>query len=91
LVIIPGDSLMGKFHTSPAWKRLRILKLARDPLCQLCLMRQVTTPASEVHHTLSVEDYPEEALNMMYLQSLCSECHDQISGREGDRGSNLHR
>ena len=73
---------MGKFHNTSTWRRLRALKLAQTPCCEIHLMKGVTRAASEVHHLLKVDDFPEEALNMMYLQSVCSECHDQITGRE---------
>jgi hypothetical protein len=33
-----------------------------------------------VHHLLKVDDYPDEATNLFYLQSVCSECHDQLAG-----------
>ena len=77
---------MGKFHNTSRWRRLRALKLSQDPLCQICLMKGVTRAAEQVHHLLKIDDFPEEGLNMMYLQSLCSECHDAITGREGGRG-----
>lgn len=78
----PGGIKMGKFHNTSTWRRLRTRKLAQDPLCQIHLMKNVVRAASEVHHLLKVDDSPEEALNMMYLQSVCAECHDQITGRE---------
>jgi hypothetical protein len=48
-------------------------------------MSGVTVAASEVHHLLNVDDFPEEAMNELYLQSLCAECHDQIGRDSGYR------
>lgn len=77
---------MSKFHNTTQWRKLRTLKLAKDPLCQLCLMKGIERAASEVHHLLNVIDYLEDATDSMYLQSLCAECHDQITGRERPYG-----
>lgn len=71
---------MAAFHHSRKWRKIRELKLRKDPLCELCLMRGITRAATDVHHILRVEDHPEEAMNLLYLQSLCSECHGQIGG-----------
>lgn len=78
---------MGKLHNTTSYRKIRAWKLTQFPLCELCLMSGRVTPATEVHHILTVEDYPEETENLMYLQSLCAECHDQVraKGVEGGR------
>ena len=81
---------MGKFHNTSRWRKLRALKLAQTPCCEICAMSGGrVSAAKEVHHLLPVDDFPEEATNMMYLQSLCSECHDQMGGNEWKKG--VHR
>jgi 5-methylcytosine-specific restriction protein A len=72
---------MGAFHTTAVWRKLRLMKLARDPICELHAMKGVTVAAQEIHHLLPIEDYPDEGTNIMYLQSLCRECHNQIKGK----------
>ena len=45
------------------------------PLCEDCLARNLTTPATECHHILKIKDAPKERLNPSNVMSLCSECH----------------
>ena len=77
---------MSDFHHTTRWRKLRAFKLLQSPLCEIHLMKNETVRASEVHHLLNVDDFPEEAMNMMYLQSLCGECHGQISGNDWKKG-----
>lgn len=74
----------GFYHTS-AWRRIRKLALQRDHyLCQACLKENRFTKATEVHHIKPLEDFPEFALELSNLQSLCWDCHEQTKshGRE---------
>ena len=67
-----------------SYRKIRAYKLHTHPLCELCQMTGRVTPAVEVHHILAVEDYPEEVENLMYLQSVCAECHDQLRAKAGE-------
>ena len=80
LIQLGGIKKMGKFHNTTRWRKLRKRKLAKAPLCELCLMVGRVMAASEVHHLLKVDDFPDEVMNIFYLQSLCSTCHDEIVG-----------
>jgi 5-methylcytosine-specific restriction endonuclease McrA len=62
----------GFYHT-PAWRRLRVAALRRDRYqCRHCLRRTAT----EVHHVKPLEDYPDSALDLGNLVSLCHSCHE---------------
>ena len=80
---------MSNFHHTTRWRKLRELKLSLDPCCQIHMMRGETCAASEVHHLLNVDDFPEEAMNMMYLQSVCAHCHDQMGGNDWKKGQGI--
>lgn len=71
------------FYHWPAWRRIRQLALQRDRfLCQNCLHKKgVIKTATEVHHLQPVEDFPELALELDNLQSLCWQCHEETKHR----------
>ncbi len=66
------------FYQSPRWRRLRQMKLDRNPLCEVCQLKGFTTRAVMVHHTVPSRQGMEDALVMMYLVSLCHACHNQL-------------
>jgi 5-methylcytosine-specific restriction protein A len=71
-----------RFYVTKAWKLKRLERLARDNyLCQRCKKRNLLTPATMVHHIKPLEDYPELALEIDNLISLCNNCHEQITNR----------
>lgn len=74
------------FYKTTAWRRIRVQALERDHyLCQKCLERHRLTRATEVHHILPLEDYPESALVLSNLMSLCWDCHEQTKHRKPAR------
>ena len=40
-----------KLINSTRWKKLRMQKLKANPVCEECAKRDVSTLATEVHHT----------------------------------------
>ena len=58
-----------------------------DPLCEMCLSRGVTRPATDVHHIQSFMDAMDMetrkvlAYDPTNLMSLCDECHSAIHKR----------
>ena len=50
------------------------------PLCERCLVAHRTTPTSEVHHIVSVEEAPKRRLDVSNLLAVCHECHEDIHG-----------
>lgn len=70
------ESADRKFLHSAAWRRIRLSKLGRDPLCERCLIVGRERAATLVHHR------DENQLNVREenLQSLCNNCHEEIHG-----------
>lgn len=74
-----------KVYNSVRWRRLREIKLATDPLCEVCLeQRGRTVAAEDVHHRVSFMSTtdPDMRRHLAYdysnLQSLCKQCHQKI-------------
>lgn len=73
-----------KLITSQKWVKLRAEKVANNPLCERCLLDDITTPAEEVHHIHPVESAPDRHTMLLLcfdynnLQSLCSKCHKAV-------------
>lgn len=73
-----------KLITSPRWVKLRAEKVANNPLCENCLLSDITTPTEEVHHIRPVESAPDQHTMLLLcfdynnLQSLCSKCHKTV-------------
>ena len=65
------------FYRSERWKRLRAWKLARDPLCEVCLKEGRTTPAAMVHHVTPVKA-GGDPMAIDNLMSLCVSCHNRL-------------
>ncbi len=77
-----------KIYSTARWKRLRILKLQKDPLCERC--KPAVSEASDVHHKKEIRD-GGDPWNMDNLESLCHACHSRHSAESGIRwgGSKL--
>lgn len=59
------------------WRRLRLMKLNHDPLCELktnCPVDQ-PEPATEVDHRIPISERPDLRLAWDNLQSACHACH----------------
>lgn len=70
-----------KFYQSTAWRKLRKVKLEKDPLCEECLKKDIHTPAKVADHIVPI-NRGGAALNITNLQSLCDRCHNVKSARE---------
>ena len=57
------------------WQRLRAVKLAQDPICEMRRLCQ-GDGATEVHHQRSIADAPHLRLSYANLMSVCGPCHD---------------
>lgn len=73
-----------KVYNSERWKRLRLWKLANNPLCESCNKEGKTIPAEDIHHIvsfMSTNDYNRRtflAYDYDNLMSLCKHCHQRI-------------
>lgn len=53
-----------------------------NPLCEVCLLIGIITPAIDIHHIDSFMNYEglkrlDKAFNYDNLQSICKECHQK--------------
>ena len=78
----PALALAKKLRSSQRWRKLRALKLARDPLCEACLRLGVRRKTTQVHHIEPIVRRPELAFVMSNLLSLCGSCHMKIEADE---------
>lgn len=73
-------------YTTKAWRQLRALKLASNPLCEYC-PPGVVTPATQVDHRLAIKK-GGDPWAWANLASTCAPCHTDKTNREdgGNRG-----
>lgn len=64
-----------RYH-SPAWNKIRKMKLNKDPLCEECMEAGRYTKATLVHHRLPLSEGGGN--NPENLESLCAACHNRI-------------
>lgn len=71
-------------YNTARWRRMREAKMISDPLCEMCLRKGITRPATDVHHiqsfmrTKDMEARKALAFDPTNLMSLCDECHNAI-------------
>lgn len=75
-----------KFYQSTAWRKLRKVKLEKDPLCEECLKHNIHTPAKVIDHKVPINQ-GGAALDIANLQSLCDRCHNRKSAKESRKKS----
>ncbi|MFC4652646.1 HNH endonuclease [Lactococcus nasutitermitis] len=78
------------FYCSSAWRCVRKQALVRDNYeCQWCKAEgRVTTALRatlEVDHIKELEDYPEFALQLSNLRTLCHDCHNKRHHRSKEK------
>jgi 5-methylcytosine-specific restriction enzyme A len=83
----PVTAEADRLRSSGRWKRLRLVKLARDPLCEECLRHDVTAFAVDVDHETPVVELlaqgrRADVFDLAGLNSLCRSCHNQKTARE---------
>lgn len=74
------------FYSSTAWKKLRAMKRARDPLCEDCRDAGVGTPVAEVDHVVPITVDRSLALVIENLRSLCTPHHVAKTRRQQGAG-----
>jgi 5-methylcytosine-specific restriction endonuclease McrA len=71
-----------RLRNTPHWRKLRKLKLVRNPLCEECQRHGAIVPATQVHHVVQLATRPDLAYDTDNLAALCSMCHALESARE---------
>jgi 5-methylcytosine-specific restriction protein A len=74
-----------RIRSSARWRKVRALKLARDPLCEDCKARGVLKTATQVHHLEGLAQRPDLAFVFENLRSICSTCHAKREAQERRR------
>lgn len=69
------------FYQSTAWRKLRAVKLAREPMCEECARQGRVTPAQMVDHIIPINK-GGAPLDVDNLQSLCNACHARKSAKD---------
>jgi len=64
------------FIHSVEWRKIRLMKLAKDPLCEICLQSGREIPAVLVHH-VDGNEFNNDSDGSNH-ESLCNNCHEEI-------------
>lgn len=67
-----------QFYSTARWQRIRGMKLAACPICEICNARFAT----QVHHLENARTNPGRRYDMTNLQSVCVWCHARETQRE---------
>ena len=71
------DKDIAPFYKSKEWKRLRLMKLAANPLCEPCEKAGRVTIATIVHHIEEIRDGGDRLPTLEELESVCLSCHSR--------------
>ncbi|WP_082407286.1 HNH endonuclease signature motif containing protein [Mesorhizobium sp. 1M-11] len=71
-------------YNTTAWRDLRQAKLSSQPLCEVCLRREVVEVANTVDHIVRINDGGEPFPPLAGLMSLCPACHQHKTNAERD-------
>lgn len=69
-------------YNTKAWRKLRLAKLAADPLCYACSLRGLHKPARAVDHIHAIAKGGEPFPPLNRLMSLCFPCHNSKTRTE---------
>ncbi len=79
-------------YNTSAWKRLRLAKLAHDPLCYACTLRGLTVEAVAVDHMHAIAKGGDPFPDFDRLMSLCERCHNEkTAAMDGPNARNGRR
>jgi len=76
-----------KLYNSARWKAVREKQMKIQPLCEVCLNKEINTVATQVDHIKAIT-WGGSELDLENLQSLCYSCHGKKSKREQQAISN---
>jgi 5-methylcytosine-specific restriction protein A len=95
-----------RLYDTAAWRRLRLWKLRKDPLCRLCKEQGILTPATVVNHRTPHKGDVQLFFDTDNLESVCKTHHDSaiqseertgitrgcdVDGNPLDRASHWHK
>ena len=77
------------FYNSRKWRKFSKNYRQRNPLCVFCNQEGLYVPAKVTDHIKTFEEQPKgfdlDNLKEIYVQALCSSCHNKKSGREAHK------
>ncbi|WP_394659560.1 HNH endonuclease signature motif containing protein [uncultured Novosphingobium sp.] len=74
-------------YNTTAWRKLRALKLAGEPLCEGCDRLGLLVTASHVDHRKPISDGGDPFPALDALASLCRPCHSAKTARGVEAGA----
>ena len=86
-----------RIYNSKEWKLVRLAKIERNPLCEVCESKGKIVPAQAVHHIIPIEtatDYDhmrDLAFRYSNLMSVCYICHSDIHKAMNSRTREGHQ
>lgn len=96
MIDVSTKQARAKFYASTEWKAIRQACLERDHYeCQWCREQgRLTTQYDsvlEIDHIKELEKYPDLALDIDNLRTLCKDCHNKRHDRMNYRGNRKKR
>jgi len=67
-----------KIYNNRRWRKIRALKFANDPLCEVCILEGRVTTTEVIHHIIPIDIDPKLAYEYSNLMAICHECHGKI-------------
>ncbi len=64
-------------YITSKWKKLRLVKLAQHPVCQICERRGLTVEANTVDHIKPISQGGAPYPALSGLMALCARCHNE--------------
>lgn len=66
------------------WRKIRLIKLNLNPICEHCEKRGIVTAAKVIDHIIPIEQGGDK-LSLDNLQSLCRRCDNIKSGKDAHK------
>jgi len=66
-------------YNNTRWRKLRLLKLQEQPLCEYCLHKGKIKEATQVDHIIPFKDSDDLMYEYDNLLSTCARCHQEIT------------
>lgn len=76
------DRVRCKLYDTARWKRFRLIKLKRNPLCEECLEHGRVVQAKHVDHKEPHRGDTTLFFDIDNLRSLCMSCHSRKTAKE---------
>jgi len=78
-----------KLYNGKAWRSMRAVHLASQPLCTYCEALGIVTQATVADHIQRHRGDFRLFFDASNIQSLCKKCHDSTKAREEYQGQSI--